>query len=262
MDSSKVDLLKKAGLFTKGFVYLLIGALAAVAAAGMGGKKTDQSGISSFLKEQPFGTALLILVCVGLFAYSFWRFYQVIFDPRADDGKTRVGVRFQYAYSGIFYSALGYSFAKAALSMQRSDGKEKKYLAQLLEWGYGVYVVYALAAVIAGQAIFQFYLGISGKHMVLLDEDVEKGKERTLIHRIGLLGYCARGLVFFIIAYFLVRVGLDYNAGAYEGTKGVFKYLESLQFGSILLFITAGGIALYGLFNIFLVRHVNISRMG
>lgn len=262
MDSTKLDLLKKAGLFTKGLVYLLIGALAVIAAVGMGGKKTGQSGISSFLEDQPFGTALLVLVCIGLFAYSFWRFYQVAFDPRADDDKTRIGVRLQYAYSGIFYSALGYSFAKAIFSMQSSGGKKEKYLAQLLDWDYGVYVIYAFAALIAGQAIFQLYLGVTGKHMILLDEDVEEGNERKLIHKLGLLGYCARAVVFFIISYFLLRVGLDYNADAYEGTKGVFQYLESLQFGSILLFIIAGGVALYGIFNIFLVRHVNISRMG
>src|SRR4051812_31342994 len=72
-----IEPMARLGYAAKGFVYALIGVLAALAAwnvhVGQKGNEMNQRGILNFLARQWFGTALLIAVAAGLAGYSLWR---------------------------------------------------------------------------------------------------------------------------------------------------------------------------------------------
>ena len=198
--SETVSYLKKAGLYTKGLVYILMGGLTALAALGMGGKTSGKSEVSDFLKEQPFGILLLGAVALGLLAYSLWRVYQAWADPGEEKSKERIPTRLRYLYSAIFYGAIAYSFAGSLLSGSSGGGDTKQQmLAQWLEKDWGIYLILGVAALVLGQAVFQFYIGIGGSFMKKLDDHPDARAEYRLIKRLGLIGYCARGLVFLVI---------------------------------------------------------------
>lgn len=142
MENSKKDKIKKVkqfGFYSKGLVYALMGILAAMVAFGFGGDIKGKSGIVQFLHDLPGGVILTTIVALGLLAYSLWRFYEAAVDPRGEDDKKRIGSRIQFAYSGIFYAVIAFSFAQPLLSNGgSSDGDSKKVaLGNLLdkEWG-------------------------------------------------------------------------------------------------------------------------------
>src|SRR5215210_5934662 len=86
--------LARAGLAARGVVYAVIGVLAIKLALGDGGKTTNQRGALKTIAEQPFGTALLILVAIGLAGYALWRLVRAAIGhgPEAsDDTKERIG---------------------------------------------------------------------------------------------------------------------------------------------------------------------------
>src|SRR6476661_1728925 len=80
IDSPGFERLARAGHAAKGVVYMVLGALAARAAFGLGGRTTDKQGVLETILTEPFGQILLALVAVGLIGYALWRFVQAILD--------------------------------------------------------------------------------------------------------------------------------------------------------------------------------------
>ena len=71
-----VTRIAQAGLVAKGFVYILLGLLAFMAAFELGGKGNDsatKTGALQLTQELPAGKFLLIAIALGLFFYCVWR---------------------------------------------------------------------------------------------------------------------------------------------------------------------------------------------
>lgn len=262
-NNEKLQRLRQVGLFTKGAIYCLLGGLTAMAAIGAGGDINGRSGVMEFLLELPLGKGLVAIVSAGLVAYSLWRFYEAYSDPKSDNGETRWGAKVRYVYSGVLYGFLAYSFARALFGSSSSDGESKKVvLAKLLESSWGQWLIVAIAALVAGQALYQFYRGYTGKFMQKLDDHPDETATYKLIKNTGMVGYYSRGVVFGILAYLLLRVMLDHNADAYDGTKGAFQYLLSFSFGSYLMGAVALGLLGYGVFTLMVGRYNNLTRLS
>jgi hypothetical protein len=264
MDKSKKDKIKKVkqfGFYSKGIVYALMGILAAMAAFGLGGEIKGKSGIVQFLQGLPGGVILTSILALGLLAYSIWRFYEAVVDPNGSDDEKRIGSRLKYAYSGILYAVLAYSFAKPLFNKSGSSGDESRQaaLSQLLEKEWGVWAIWAIAIGMGLTAIWQFYWGISGKYMKKIDENPDNEKEYNLVKQSGRFGYIARGVVFGIITFFIIKVILAHDANALKGTEGALQYLLSLPYGSFLMGAVALGMLGYGIFCFMVARHSDIS---
>lgn len=273
-DKGRVAKLRSAGFFTKGLVYALIGVLTFMAAISQGGNITSTRNVVHFLLKLPLGQYLGALVALGLSAYILWRIYQMLFLPGKTGPKSVKNSfkRFRFLYSGIFYAIVAYSFAKPLLkgfhqtqSTENSSGegvKEKAALWELLSTDYGKLLIWILAAVVAGQALWQFKLAYEGKFMKKIDHYPDIKHEYDLIKKMGKLGYSARGVVFGIISFFLVKVILQHNANAYKGTEAAMQYLLSFSYGSILLGLTALGLICYGAFNMMVARHASLTTIN
>lgn len=263
-NKDKIHRIKQAGFIGKGIVYGLIGALTAMAAFGLGGDIEGRKGVSQFLLELPAGKVLVALVAVGLLCYSIYRLYEAAADPSGDDEKSKIGSRVRYVYSGLLYGVIAYTFAKPLFSSGSSGGGDKKQaaLAELLEKDWGKWVIGLIALIVAIQAVWQFYRGYSGKYMKKIDGNPSDNREYQLVRKSGKFGYMARGVVFGIFSFFLVKVILDHNANAYKGTEGAFQYLLSLNYGPILMGVVALGLLGYGIFCLLVARHANYTTIG
>src|SRR5689334_10736065 len=80
-----VEQLARLGFAAKGVVYVVVGALAAQAAAGVGGDTTDTHGALEHVLEAPFGRIGLAVIALGLAGYALWAFVQAALDVD-DDG--------------------------------------------------------------------------------------------------------------------------------------------------------------------------------
>jgi hypothetical protein len=273
-NTGKIAKIRSVGFFAKGMVYVLLGAMTFMAAFNFGGKISSTENVISFLIALPFGKVLIGTTSLGLFAYSLWRFYQVLKNPKDndDDKNLKSGAkRVRYFYSGVLYGFIAYSFAKPLINDitgqsenkgSQSNGDEKAALWELLSHDWGKTLIWVIAAVVAGQAIQQLYIAYTAKFMKKIDNYPSIKNEYDFIKKAGKFGYAARGIVFAVISFFLVQVILQHNANAYKGTEGALQFLLSFSYGSLLLGAVALGLSGYGIFNIMVARHANLTRLS
>lgn len=272
-DTGNIAKIRSLGFFTKGVVYLMVGTLTFMAAFNWGGGISSSNNVVSFLMDLPLGVVLVGTTSLGLLAYSLWRFYQIILvQKEKNEEKLKGGFKMlRYLYSGIFYITIAYSFAKPLINMWRGrgeessndqNGEERAALWELLNQDWGKILLWMLALLIAGQAVQQFYISYKASFMKKIDNYPQVKHEYNLIRKVGRFGYIARGVVFGILSFFVVRVILSHNANAYKGTQGALEYLLSFSYGTFLLAIVALGLGGYGLFHIMVARHANLTRIS
>ncbi len=273
-ETGKIAKIRSAGFFTKGIVYVLLGSLTFMAAFDLGGDISSTRDVIEFLLELPLGKAFLGVIALGLFSYSIWRFYQTVKLPEGDleNETVKSGFkRIRYFYSGVFYGLLAYAFAKPLInsftgSAQKNiesggTGDKKAALWELLSHDWGKALIWALGILIAGQAIQQFFIAYKGKFMKKIDNYPSVKHEYDFIKRAGRLGYIARGMVFGVLAFFILKVILNHNANEYKGTEGALAYFLSFSYGNLLLGAVAFGLTAYGVFHIMVARHANLTRL-
>lgn len=273
-DTGKIAKIRSAGFFTKGVVYVLLGSLTFMAAFDLGGEISDTRDVIQFLLEFPLGKTFVGIIALGLFAYSIWRFYQTIKFPESDAENETLKSGFKrvrYFYSGVFYGILAYAFSKPLINsltgssqedLETNGGEEKKAaLWELLSHDWGRALIWALGILIAGQAIQQFYIAYKASFMKKIDNYPSVKHEYDFIKRAGRLGYIARGMVFGVLAFFIVKVILNLNANEYKGTEGALAYFLSFSYGNLLLGAVALGLTAYGIFHIMVARNANLTRL-
>lgn len=127
------------------------------------------------------------------------------------------------------------------------------------DWGKAL--LWIIAAIVAAQALQQFYLAYTANFMKKIDNYPSIKYEYDIIRKSGRFGYVARGVVFGILSFFLVQVILQHNANVYEGTEGALQYLLTFDYGNFLLGTVALGLTGYGIFNIMVARHADLTKL-
>lgn len=242
------------GQTSKGFVYIIIGALTAMTAFDMGGEKAGKSSVIDFLQNQPFGNLIIYILAIGIFAYALWRFYKAIADPKnKGDDASGFAKRFGYFSSGLLYGAFGF----AVLSGGSGGSNKQQYVAQILDKSYGPLLVGLVGLIIIGVGIYQIYKGYSGKYLEELN--ATRSNQRDLLNKSGKFGYMARGIVFGIIGYFLIEAASTGNAEMVRSTQGAFSYLQNLTYGWLIMGLIAIGLLGHGIFMIFVARNSSVG---
>lgn len=244
----------RVGLIAKGIVYCLVGALAFMAAFELGGR-TEQgagkSGVFQFIMEQPYGKILLALVVAGMLCYTLWRFIQAIRDTeeKGSDAKG-IGRRIGYAFSGAVYGALAFTAAQLLMGNGGGSGTDSRQTLarELLAQPFGQWLLGAVAIGTMIMGVYQFYRAYTRKYMSKVQEEKLKPELRQTLVRAGLLGYVARGFVWLIIGYMLLRAAVKANFREAGSSSRAFQFLEEASYGSFLLGALALGLICYGVF--------------
>jgi hypothetical protein len=257
---SWVERIARAGYAAKGVVYLLIGVLAARAAFGdAGGQSTGSGGALRTLLDEPFGKGLIALIGAGLAAYALWRAFSALADPE-DHGTDAKGiaVRAGLAVSALVHGGLALEALRLATgdSGGGSGNGAEHWTSRLLGAPAGPYLVGAAALVIGGYALVQVYRAFASNiaKRLRLGPDAD---HRRLIERLGRAGLAARGVVFGLMAYFLMRAALEYDPSEAGGVEQALEWLEARP--DALFALVALGLAAYGLFQLAKARYRVIS---
>lgn len=253
-----IDKIQTLGLASKGVVYSVIGALTALAAFDMGGSKTGKSGVINFLQQQPFGQFILYALAVGILAYALWRFYTAFADPK-DKGSDGTGIakRIGYGISGLIYLSFSVTIFLTTIGSGGSGGggSKQKYAAQIMDKSWGPFLIGLIGVIIIGVGLYQFYKGFSGKY--LKQYNIGHDKE-GIVRKAGKFGFMARGIVFGILGYLVLRAGVTQNAGMIEGTQGAFTFLQQWNYGWLLMGLVAIGLLGYGVFMVMVSKYSNV----
>ena len=248
------------GIAAKGFVYILLGGLTVLAAAGLGGSKSDTGGALSFLSGSTVGQLLLAATAAGLAAYVFWRLYQTFGDPEGK-GKDAKGlaIRVGYFSSGVIYAALAFSAVEMLIGSGSDSGDGgNSMIAKALSQTYGQIIVGIVACIYLGKALYQIHRAYSGNYKKKIEEQHFSDKTQKLVVVSGIAGYTARGVVIGIIAYLTFRAAFTNNSDESGGTSEAFDFLQN-EFGTLILGIIALGLVMYGIFTLIKARHRRVN---
>lgn len=254
--------LARFGYAANGVVYIIIGALAALAAFTGGGRTTDSRGAFEEILSQSYGKLLLGAVAVGMAAYAIWRIVQAVKDTE-NEGSDAKGIarRIGYAAIGVIHIGLAYSAAQLVFGSggeSRGDAASKEWTATLLAQPFGQWLVGAVGLGFIAFAISQFYKAYTAKFREKLKTNEMSEKAETFATRFGQAGLSARGVVFGIIGVFLVQAALHSNAGEARGLSGALRALEQQSYGRWVLGIVALGLVAYGFYMLVLARYRRI----
>ena len=233
--------LARAGLVARGVVYAVIGLLALQLAVGDGGKATNQQGALKEVAQQPFGKALLVVLAVGLAGYAIWRLLRAALGHgRSQDDNA--GDRISGAASGLAYVLLCVTAIKILAGAGTGSGTPKEATGGVLDWTGGPLLVGIAGAVLIGVALYQLYQGVSRK---FLDDSTTAQMNPQVLRALtglGVFGHIARGVVFGLIGYGLIRAALDYDPDKAVGLDGALRKVQDASYGTWLLALVAIGL--------------------
>lgn len=241
-NSPWVERLGKAGFAAKGVLYLVIAATAG--SVGLGGGEASQSGAIEQLGEQSFGTAILVVLAVGLAGYALLRLVHVVVDPSGETGAKGVVMRISYAIRAAVYGGLTWTTIQViGGSSGGGGGGEEQQTQQVLQLPLGRLLVGGAAAVLVIVGLLQLKKAFTREFM---EQVHATGRARTVTVWAGTIGHAARGLLFGTIAVLMARAALQSDASESGGLSQAFQELASTPVGTSLLTATAIGVAGYG----------------
>lgn len=258
MQSPTFEWLSRAGFVARASVYAIIGVLALKLAIGAGGKLTNQQGAMRTLAHQPAGKYLLTLLAIGLGGYALWRLVRAAIGHGPEGSDSGID-RLAALGSGVAYCVLC-AVAIAILAGSGSSGGEspKSSSGGVLGWPGGQEIIGAAGAVLIGIGLYQAYRGVTRSFMEDSKQEEMSPGVRTWFGRIGLVGYCARGVVFGLVGVFLIRAAVDFDPNKAVGVDGALAKLEHASYGPVLLGIVAGGLVAFALYSLADARYHRI----
>lgn len=254
-----MERLARFGFGARGVVYIVVGALAALAAIGQGGDAGGSRSALAALMKQPFGAWIVAALGLGLGCFALWRVVEAVADADGrGSGSKALGVRFAHLISGGVYAGLAFFAVMLSLGRARAGNEDqaaRDWTAWLLSQPFGRWMVAGVAVAVAGTGIAYGIRAWRGRVMQHLS--VPQGADWACT--LGRIGFAARGLVFVIIGGFLLVSAWYARSGAVKGLGGALDLLREQPYGAVLLFATAFGLACFGAFGLVQARYRRVE---
>lgn len=237
------------GFAAKGIVYLVIGLLAEQAAFDVTSDTADTEEALIEIIVQPFGEVLLTILAIGLCFYALWRFIQAILDPEHSDSHTPIRLlqRLGYAASGLSYAGVAYTAIQLLTGFgHRTDEDSAEIWTEwLIVKPFGEWLLGMGGLIVIGVGLTYIYGGYSKRYLSdLQSEELDSMFEHWAI-QFGRFGYAARGFVFVLIGFFLVKAALLSDSKQADGLGGILSRLAGSELGTAVLAIVAFGFISY-----------------
>ena len=251
--------LARMGYGARGVVYLMIGGLALLTAVGRGGKTTDSRGAILEITHQPFGTALLAILVIGLLGYSVWRFTQAIKDT--DDHGTSakaLAIRLGLFASGVTHTLLAFWAVKILIGAGGSQQDKQSSATEnaFLQSEAGPWIMGAIGIIFFGVGIAHMFKGWMRRFEKYMDIPSDKKSWACPICRFGLI---ARGIVWGIVGGFFIRASLRASAGAIKGMDEALQAVHDAPYGGVLFILVAAGLFAFGIYSVLEAAYRRIS---
>jgi hypothetical protein len=249
-DHHLVERFARAGLGSRGVVWLFIGALAASVAMGGGSsQQSDQSGALRALADTPGGFVLLLALALGFVCYSGYRFLCAAVGHRHDQTRKRVLHRLKSGGEGVIYAAAAVSSLRTAFGdSPDSEEDTRSTTATVMELPGGRTVVGLVGAVAVVVAVVLFVRALTHHHAERL-ENVPARLERPVVW-LGVAGLGGRSLAISLVGGFLVNAALQFDPDEAKGLDAALDELARQPFGMWLLLLAAASLLCYGLWSL------------
>jgi len=252
-----IEWLARVGYAAKAVLYSVVGVLALQSALGNGGETTGSRGALTTLVRQDFGSLILVVIAAGLFGYAAWRIIEAILDPeRRGTTAKGIAIRTSYAVRGIVHAALGLQAVRLATGAARGRGHAvETWTGHLLDAPFGRWLVVGAGLAVAGYGVYQLYRALAAKLSRQLDLTSLSREAGSWLLQVCRCGIAARGVVFGICGWYLVRAGIAHDAKAAADTGEALGVIAHQRFGDVLLAVVAVGLMAYGAYEVVQARY-------
>lgn len=255
-----IQWLARFGYAARGTVYLIVGYLGLQSVLARRQQPEDSSGALQHLLSQPFGRILLGAVAVGLAGWVIWRLFQSIADPEQHGaGFKGLAVRAGYLISALLYGGLALEAVRLLLGSaaggRSGERSADHWTATVMQEPAGRWIIAGVGAVVLGFGLVQLIRAFRTdfrEHLNLASLSTA-GQRRVVF--LGRLGISARGLVFGVIGWFLVRAAWEARSQQARGFAGALEALQEQPYGAWLLGGVSIGLICYGLFQFMEARY-------
>jgi hypothetical protein len=247
--STEMKGLARWGLAARATIYLLIGVLAALLAAGQYGHEADQRGALQTLAGRSGGNVLIWIIMVGLVGYALWRFSEAAFGVVGEGRKA--GPRVQSLVRGciyLFFAASAFNVVTHA-SSQSQAGEQQQWTAKVMTHPGGRWVVGIVGVIVVVCGLALVVEGLTRKFEKYLAMNQMSPSTRRLVEVLGVVGTIARGIVFALAGVFVVQAAWDYNASKARGLDGALRSVATASGGRWILGLIALGLIAFGVYG-------------
>ena len=254
-----IERIARFGYGARGIVYIVVGALALLAAIGQGGRAGDSKDALRAVLAGPFGAVVVGLIALGLAGFALWRFVEGVTDAdRRGTSAKGLAVRGAHLVSAAIYIGLAVSAASLSLGLGMSGGDGvHDGTAWLLGKPFGRWLVALVGLAVAGGGFG--FLGKAWRGDVTDRLALDAQARARWAGPIGRFGYAARGLAFLIIGAFLVAAAWHQRSSDAKGLAEAFALLRAQPYGWVLLGLAAAGHAAFGAFGLIQARYRHIE---
>jgi Domain of Unknown Function (DUF1206) len=256
------DRAARVGYVAKGLVFILVGALAVVAAAGLGGKATDPTGALLTVAHMPAGRVVLAFVGLGLIAHAAFRAALVLVGERyIHRGFVRqIARRVSNSFAFLIYLGLALTAGALALGwnahVSADRNAESRHLsARILTVPFGRPLLFAVAVGVLVAAVVQVRWAFGPNHIrerLRVEEMTER--QCKVVLGVGRIAFGTRAAVLATCGYFAARAAIGGISGEARGPAGALHAVWELPHGDLLLAAFAAGLIGFGTYGLLEAR--------
>ncbi len=245
--------LARLGLAARATIYLLIGWFALLLVRGKKPPEADQRGAMQEVTRHTGGFVLLWVIAIGLVGYALWRWSEAAFGVVGEGADSHnKGPRLKSLARGCIYAFFAVSaFNLLAHAHGKSQaGQQELLTARMMRYPAGRIVIAIIGAVVVGIGLTLVYEGIAGKFKKYFALSEMPPQTRRIVWFLGTFGTAARGVVFGLTGFFLIRAAWEYDASKARGLDGALRSTVSdSQTGRLLVAVVATGMIAFGLYG-------------
>ena len=249
--------LARAGYFSRGFVYVVVGLIAGRAALYRG-RPAGARGAMLEVAHQPLGRIALCALAVGFLGYAAWRAVQSVLDPERKGTKIKgIGKRIAYMFTAATYVGLAAAAATLALNGHGQGDRRSaaQWVAPVMRHPLGRWALVGIGVWIAGYGAWLLYRSVAKEPEKKLDlSRLRPGVQKTF-KLAGRIGIASRAVVFGVIGIWLVRAVLHHRPGETKMPAGALETVRDQPYGHWLLAVVAVGLAAFGFFEMVKARY-------
>ncbi|MFF5703760.1 DUF1206 domain-containing protein [Streptomyces sp. NPDC012794] len=242
----------RAGLATRGVLYVLIGAIALRIAFGQDpGRQADRQGALAGLAAGPLGRLLIWAVAIGLVGMTLWRLSEAVFGGAGSDGR-KAGKRLAAAFRAVFYAVVAasvFAFAAGQGGGKSSDEQSRDATASVLEWPGGRWLVGLVGLAVAVGGVVIAVSAVRRTFRDDLEVPSRPGWLNGVVEALGVAGGLARGALFAGVGGCALYAAVEYDPGKAKGIDDTLRAFADTPAGPWLLVVVAAGLVLFGLFS-------------
>jgi len=217
--SGRLTTLTRIGFATRGILYLVIAFLIIRV-----GRAEDPAGALEYVGDGA-GHVLLSIMAVGLCGYGLWRLADAAFDIERH-GTDRKGIveRIGAGISGIVHLLLTWQAVNLIRGLGARGEGAQAGTQVALDLPGGTLLVMLGAVAVFGVGVIQLVKAIKGSFLKYLAPQIAS---QSWVQWSGRAGYGARGIVFMICSYLLLKAGMTDQAGQAGGMAQALSWLTS-----------------------------------